>query len=37
MLKQLAQTSQIIYLTANHDNLALVDAHEVYQLAGKSV
>lgn len=37
MLKQLAQTSQVIYLTANHDNLALVADNEIYQLAGKSV
>lgn len=38
MLKGLAQTSQVIYLTANHDNLALADDDEVYDLdAGKSV
>ncbi|GAX05765.1 DNA repair ATPase [Secundilactobacillus pentosiphilus] len=38
MLKGLAQTSQVIYLTANHDNLTLADEDEVYDLdAGKSV
>ncbi|HBF73678.1 MAG TPA: DNA repair protein, partial [Lactobacillus sp.] len=38
MLRKLAQTSQVIYLTANHDNLGFVDDSEVYRLdAGKSV
>ncbi len=38
MLRKLAQTSQVIYLTANHDNLGFVDKSEVYRLdAGKSV